>query len=808
MRDDQKSREQLLDEVRRLRERVAAQEPAALPAGGLDPDTAQAVIRSSPAAIVILDMDARVLVWSPAAERLFGWREQEVVGQRHPIIPPEAWDSFMRDFRAHLEGHIIVNDRRRRRRKDGSWIDVRLSTAPLRNAEGQVIGVVGLLAEAGDGAAPATSDDSRTFRQLLDRANEGIWMLDAEGVTLFVNEPMAAMLATRPERVARRPLIDFVSEADRPHVAATLQRGEEGVSGSHELWIRREDGGGLWTHFSAMPLHDQEGRFTGTLAVVTDVTPHKELESALEQAVQQRTAELTETNRKLRGEIAARRAAEQALRDSEERYRLLAENATDLIARHRPDGTFLYLSPSCQRLLGYRPGELVGQSPYDYFHPDDIAAVRRAHEQVLDSADISTVVARIRHKDGRYVWFETLSRSIPEPDGGQVRELQTASRDITTRRATEERLLLVRAAVEQADDMVVITEAQLDPPGPRIEYVNPAFCRITGYAPEEVIGRTPRILQGPRTSRAVLDRLRETLAQGRTFHGETYNYRKNGEEFVLNWHIAPVRDDQGRITHWVSIQRDVTERKRAEAEARQRQAELAHVSRLSTMGEMASGLAHELNQPLAAISIYMQGSLRRLRAGTIDPHELEEALGRVASQAERAGEIIRRLRNFVRKREPKRTSAQANHLVRDVVALMETEIRQHSVNVQLELTPDLPAVVVDPVQIEQVVLNLVRNGIEAMDGFPPEERQLLIRTRFTPEARVEVTVSDRGRGIDAEQLKRIFEPFFTTKSQGMGMGLNISQSIVEAHGGRLWAEPNPDRGVSFHLTLPVSAQQR
>ncbi|HEX7009903.1 MAG TPA: ATP-binding protein [Phycisphaeraceae bacterium] len=368
----------------------------------------------------------------------------------------------------------------------------------------------------------------------------------------------------------------------------------------------------------------------------------------------------------------------------------------------------------------------------------------------------------------------------------------------------EEQLRLIRSAVDQIDEAVVITEVQLDPPGPRIIYVNPGFERMTGYQAHEVIGRTPRILQGPRTSRAVLDRLRKQLEQGLPFHGQTVNYRKDGSEFILDWDITPLRNAQGRITHWVSIQRDVTAQKAAEELARRHEEELAHIGRLSTMGEMASGLAHELNQPLAAITNYIQGCLRRLQSGPIPPGDLEQIMTRIAAQAERASQIIRRLRNFVRKRQTRRSSTRVNDLVMDAIALIEPQVRQQNIQLRLELGADLPLVLLDSIQVEQVILNLVRNAIEAMEDNAPQDRMLTIQTVRESPALVRVSVRDRGQGVAQGAYNRIFDPFFTTKPRGMGMGLTISQSIVQAHHGRLWAQRNEDRGMTFHFTLPVS----
>ena len=229
--------------------------------------------------------------------------------------------------------------------------------------------------------------------------------------------------------------------------------------------------------------------------------------------------------------------------------------------------------------------------------------------------------------------------------------------------------------------------------------------------------------------------------------------------------------------------------------------ELAHVSRLSTIGEMASGFAHELNQPLCAIVNYTEACLRLLKQDRIAPAEIEEAMVEVARQAERAGVVIRRLREFVRKREALLVSADLNHLVREVVELTRTEAAHHKTRVELCLAPDLPPVNVDIIQIEQVIVSLVRNGLEAMSDTDVDQRRLTIETRPAGRGQIEVAVRDRGRGIPEAERDRVFEPFFSTKAAGLGLGLPIGRSIIEAHDGCLWLTPNDGPGVTLHFSL-------
>jgi PAS domain S-box-containing protein len=392
---------------------------------------------------------------------------------------------------------------------------------------------------------------------------------------------------------------------------------------------------------------------------------------------------------------------------------------------------------------------------------------------------------------------EELERRVAERTHALTETNARLTRAIQEHEETAAQMRKLSRALEQTADFVMVTDV-----AGRIEYVNPAFEQLTGYTREEALGKTPRLVRSGMHTSDFYRRFWETILRGEVYRGVFINRTREGRIFHEEKTITPLKDAEGVITHFISTGRDITERRQAEEQARRHQAELAHVARLSTMGEMASGLAHELNQPLAAITNYSQGCIRRLHGGRATPESLQEALEQVCAQAQRASEIIRRLRNFVRKGEPQRSIVDANVLVREVLALMEPDLRRHQVRLQLELADDLPRVLADPIQVEQVILNLLLNGAEAMSSVAPEQRTLTIRTERAGGDFVAVYVADTGPGLPAEVGEQIFDPFFTTKPTGMGMGLSISRSIVEAHGGALAVLPTP-AGARFRLTLPT-----
>ncbi len=352
------------------------------------------------------------------------------------------------------------------------------------------------------------------------------------------------------------------------------------------------------------------------------------------------------------------------------------------------------------------------------------------------------------------------------------------------------------------DAMVVIDERGI------VRSFSSAAQRLFGYGPDEVIGQNVKMLM-PSPYReghdGYIDRYLQTgerriIGVGRVVVGE----RKDGSTFPMELAVGEMRSSDRRF--FTGFVRDLTERQKTEARLQELQAELVHISRLTAMGEMASTLAHELNQPLAAITNYLKGTHRLLEAN--DPASaplIREAVDKAAAQALRAGQIIRRLRDFVSRGESEKKVESLPKLVEEASALALVGAKEQSIRVRIDLDRKLDLVLVDKVQIQQVLLNLIRNAIDSMVGA--QMRHLSIWTQAAEGRMVRVSVSDTGSGIPPEMNAQLFQPFITTKSDGMGVGLSISKTIVETHGGRIWVEANAGGGTIFHFTLRlVSAE--
>jgi two-component system sensor histidine kinase DctS len=339
-----------------------------------------------------------------------------------------------------------------------------------------------------------------------------------------------------------------------------------------------------------------------------------------------------------------------------------------------------------------------------------------------------------------------------------------------------------------------------------ITFSNPSHQRSLGYAEDELRGKAIwEVLE----SEAEKPSLKEYLAylvaeQPQPTPYITRNKTRDGQviDVQVDWNYK--RDEQGRVVGFVSVITDITEQKKIEEQERQHLLQLAHVSRLSTLGEMATEIAHEINQPLTVIASYGDTCLRMLSTDNWEQEDVLEALGQINHQAERAGEVIRQIRNFVRQNESHRSTVDINELVQEIVQLVEVEARWHDVDIQLQLSDIAASVLANRILIQQVLMNFVRNAIDAMSDGHNGLRQLTIQTIMKNGDVIEVAVHDTGPGLSPESADQVFNPFYTTKADGMGMGLPISNSIIKAHEGQIWVTTNNDGGSSFAFSLPTT----
>ncbi|MCL4744087.1 MAG: PAS domain S-box protein [Burkholderiaceae bacterium] len=561
-------------------------------------------------------------------------------------------------------------------------------------------------------------------------------------------------------------LFDFVHPDDREQLAQALRVDDRTSDTQVSIEARLADGiGWRWLHWSMR--RDPDPGSTTWYAVAHDVTERKAAEAAL------------------RAETAFRQAMEESI--------LTGMRAFDM------DGRITYVNRAFSKMIGYRRDELIGTlPPYPYWPRGREALHKTNMDMVLAGhAPQSGFEVQVRRKDGSM--FDARMYVSPLIDGQGVQTgWMTSVTDITEPRRVREELAEAHerfAKVLDELDAAVLVLALADP---QVELAGGSGASkdsalFTNRLCRQMFGDSEDLAAVMAASDPSLGdgEVRELLLPA---SGRWFDLRPR----LIRW----VDGRQARLV----VATEVTRRHEAEERHREQEEKLQRTARLVTMGEMASSLAHELNQPLTAILNYCMGLSARIRtrqsaALEIEPKETLEALSKAAAQAERAGTVIQRIRAFVKRSEPERRWCKVSEIVAEAIGLAEIDARRRGVRIEIEIDPSVAPVYADPILIEQVLLNLAKNAIDAMSGA----RRRTLRVQATRrDAQVEFSVSDTGPGLSSEARSRLFEPFFTTKSEGMGMGLNICRSIVEAHRGRLWVEATPSGGCEFRFTLPAA----
>ncbi len=604
----------------------------------------------------------------------------------------------------------------------------------------------------------------RLFNLSLDM----LCIMGSDGVFRRCNPAFEQVLGYAPEQMPERALLDFVHSGDIVATVEQLRRLSAGEPVVFECRCRCADGHYKWLMWSVNPVREERLLY----AVAHDITGRKSAEDAL--------------------------LAEYAFRKSMEESLVTGMRAIDM------SGRIIYVNPAFCRMVGWSADELVGQvPPFPYWPAEAMDTWMRNLELTLSGrAPTTGFELRIQRKNGERIDVRVYISPLVDSQGVQTGWMASVN-DITEpkriRAALEAAQERFEAVLDGLSAAVFVADAASD----EVLYANHAFKALHGF---DAVGRHVQagaVVQ-PERGDYLIDPRKLAVADvpcelfdGELRHplsGRWYHVRERATRWV-----------DGRVVR-MAIATDITDRKRVEEAERQQKERLHRTARLITMGEMASTLAHELNQPLGAISNYANGCVKRLQSGDYRGEDLLTAMQKASFQAERAGKIIRRIREFVRKSEPRRAAVSLEDVIEDAISFAEIDARRADVRVVAEIEPGLARVSADRIMIEQVVLNLVRNGIDAMSEIDARGQELVVRARTLNERAAEVAVIDRGAGIMASERARLFTPFFTTKPDGMGMGLNICRSIIEFHEGRLWEEPNPEGGTIFRFTLPLESQ--
>ena len=495
-----------------------------------------------------------------------------------------------------------------------------------------------------------------------------------------------------------------------------------------------------------------------------------------------------ETEEQLRAAYAFRQAMAQSM--------ITGLRAIDL------EGRITFVNAAFCRMTGFDESELVGiKPPYPYWPDEEFNKLQNNIDVALaGQAPASGFEMRIMRKSGERFDVRLYFSPLIDTAGKQIGWMASMN-DITEPKRARVELERAHERFETVIDGLDTAVHVADAGSNEILFANRAFQHIFGF---DAVGRDSALITA--TCRPAPDALAIDPAALNAddlpcelFDGEI-QHALTGHWYHI--HERAIRWVDGRTVR-VQIAADITDRKHIDEVNLQQQKRLEQTSRLITMGEMASSLAHELNQPLSAIANYCAGCVKRMQSGNYQFEDLLAAMQKASDQAERAGKIIRRMRDMVKKSDPNRQPVQLAELIDEARAFADIEAQRTSTQLLLDIPENLPKIVVDRIMIEQVLLNLIKNGIEAMHGTPIERRKLSIQARQLDDRLVEVSISDQGHGISEGDDEKIFAPFYTTKSEGMGIGLAICRSIIEFHQGRLWVEARREGGSVFRFTVPI-----
>jgi two-component system sensor kinase FixL len=762
------------------------------------------------------DAEGRYLYASSACRRLLGYEPEALLGRSaYEFFHPEDVARIRHSHNVVLENsnQFQVRYRIRNRAGDYLWVETNSSAFPrsdrgeeveivavtrdvsvqmeaerrlrIQRDLGRVMGEVRGLQEAFEAVLNATArlpgiDAGGAY--LVDAEDGSLKLQSAWGLSESFTDQAGFYKAGDPHATFASHGPIYCNVDDLPFARGAIEA--EGLHGIAVLPVRHE------------------GRWVAVLNVASrsrreiDVTIRPTLESFAG----------------LIGPIVNRIRSEEALRQSEQRYRKLYDGITDALFFHelRPDGLpgkFLEVNDIACRRLGYTRDELLSMTPADIDAPDsevDIADIfgrlARGETTMFEQIHIA--------KDGRRIPVEIHS-SVSDLEGrvgvlSIVRDLSPRKHEEAARRESEARY---RALFETSADAILIEALDGS-----VLRANESACRLFGYETSEWDGVTAFDLVAESDSHILTEALRHVSSEEGACD-EITGVRKDGTYFSaeVRWWLGQM---EGEPVIFVYVH-DVTAKREAEERIREHEANLIHAGRLHTLGEMAGGIAHELNQPLTAIVNYTETCFEALHNPRANRNDLAEDLQQIASMAHRAGAIVRQLRDLVRKDTSRRAWVQFNDAIRAVLDLMAPDLRPWRGRIECDLCESLPPVWGDAIQLEQVILNLLRNAMEATADSELSQRRIIVTTGTGQSEGVSAVIRDFGPGLNGSAVNRLFEPFFTTKQQGLGLGLAISRSIVELHGGRIWAEAAPhsdesgvpSSGTCFHVWLPLRRQE-
>lgn len=703
-------------------------------------------------------------------ERMLGWAYTAA-------IHPDDQARQMADWRRILASGQPGQTEARIRRFDGEYRWFLLRGSPVYDAAGKVTKWHGVNTDIEDqkraeqilrASEASLVESEQSLRRIIDTIPAMAWTADPGGNVDFFNHNFLDYVGRSLDKMRDGGWKEAVHPDDVEHLLGTWVAVMRGCrTGEAEARLRRSDGVYRWFLMRVSPLCDAAGNVIRWYGVNTDIEDMK--------------------------------SAERRLEASERRLNQIIDTIPALVWSAREDGSADFVNQHFLDYVGLTMEEVKDWGFVSALHPDDRAGLVANWQKVRETGKLGENQARLRRADGEYRWFLFRGQPLVDEDGS-IRWFGL-NIDIEERKRIEEALL----ASERKLDAILHTmpaQAWSTNPDGTADFFNQHHLDYVGLSLEQMVG-TGFVQQfHPDDLPRIMDVWTAMLESGRSGEVEGRIRRFDGEYRWFLFRATPVLDDTGKVVKWYGVNTDIDGQKRAEEELRDTQAELAHMTRVMTMGHLTASIAHELNQPLAGIITNASTCLRMLAADPPNVAGASETARRTIRDGNRAAEVIARLRALFKKGATATEAVDLNAATQEVIALTLTELQRASVNLRLKLADDLPPVNGDRVQLQQVIMNLILNAIEAMDGVTDRSKELVVATEREESDRVRVVVQDAGIGFDSTAAEKLFNPFYTTKGQGMGIGLSVSRSIVENHHGRLWAESNEGPGATFLVSIP------
>ena len=773
--------------------------------------------------MIFINKKGRLVYVNRECIEAMGYTKEELLSEDFDFlngVGPEFKDLAIENYNRHLGGDELAPFEHALVTKDGRRLEVLLNSRTIDYEGGKAL--LGILTDITERKLAEEERD-----RIINLSSDLICVAGMDGFFKFLNPAWEKTLGYTRNEMLSRPFLDFIHPDDHAKNNAEVERlsaGKETVD--FENRYIHKNGTIITISWIASPLPEEGLMY----CVGRNITEKKKAEVALrkvhdelEMRVRERTAELEKANEQLKMEIKERKRTESILRDTldrlneaEQKYRTVADFTYDWEYWEGPDGRLIYVSPSCERTSGCTVQEFLDNPSLirEIIVPQDREIWDRHYHGARQEIKPREIQFRIQKRDGQIRWIEHACQPVTD-NTGRYTGFRASNRDISERKMAEEEMMRSEERFRRLMEQSPLAMEILTPDG-QITQVNAAWMRLWGINEEEA----SRVMANYNmlTDRQTLDLGIAPLIK-KAFEGEPvilpeieYSGKRAAEEVGLEdingnlvWiqcHLFPVKNENQEIIFVVNTYMDITDLKRAEREAREQRDALARVERATSMGKLTGSISHELNQPLTGILSNAQAAEIMIKKGQCEHDELADIMAEIAADAKRAGDVIRNLRDLYREQKGEFLPTDINAVVKDTTQLLHSEFVTQHVVLTTECTSSIPMVNGNRIQIEQVLVNLIMNGNQAMSGKARNDRRLHIGTAYDANE-VKVWVEDCGTGIDADKIDRIFEPLATWKPGGTGMGLAISNSIIEAHGGKIWAENRPEGGARVGFALPV-----